>query len=83
MKEPDEVKNADRPTVLSREQSADSNNIHDVRELIDAFATNARGVKALKTFHKSMFDSLMSLLDTNITIELVTKEQIQLLSTIM
>ena len=60
MFEPEEEKKAETPQLLTMEQSAESGNVHDVRDLIDGFAANAKGVKALKTFHKAMFDSLMS-----------------------
>ena len=60
MKEPEEEtgKIAELP-LLSVEQAAEFGNIRDVQGLIDAFASNARGVKALKAFHKRLLNDFM------------------------
>ena len=53
MFEPEEEKKAETPQLLTMEQSAESGNVHDVRDLIDGFAANAKGVKALKNIPQS------------------------------
>ena len=40
--------------LLTVEQAAEFGNINDVQGLVDAFASNARGVKALKAFHRRL-----------------------------
>ena len=45
--------------LLTVEQAAEFENINDVQGLIDAFASNARGVKALKAFHKRLLNDFM------------------------
>ena len=88
MTEPEEEKKVETPRFLTKDQSAASGNIHDVRDLIEGFAANARGVKALKTFHKTMFDSLMSysqakgdlLVDRTAIVFHKTKEQLESLA---
>ena len=55
MKEPEEEKMA-HLQLMTIAQTAEFNNLHDIQELISAFAVNVKGVKALKQLHKSMFD---------------------------
>ena len=55
MKERDEVKMTQlQPMTIA--QTAEFTNLHDIQELISAFASNVKGVKALKLLHKSMLD---------------------------
>ena len=55
MKEPGEGKMA-QPQPMTIGQTADFNNFHGFKELISAFAANAKGVKALKRLYKVMLD---------------------------
>ena len=43
--------------LLTVEQAAEFDNIRDVQGLVESFASNARGVKALKAFHKQVLDA--------------------------
>ena len=43
-----------QPGVMSTEQTTELDYIHDVKDLVDAFAANARWMKALKRFHKQL-----------------------------
>ena len=45
--------------LLTVAQAAEFGNINDVQRLVDVFASNARGVKALKVFHKRLLHDFM------------------------
>ena len=53
------------PQSMPHEQTAEFSNIHSVKVLIDAFATNVKGAKALKSWYELLMEGFKTYLHEN------------------